>query len=113
MAVLPNQKTKYKTTREEVTVGFDFSNAPQVVDGETLANPTVAYVGAAVGAPTIGTPVILSADFYDSDGSFIPSGNGVKVRLTGGSAGTYSISCKVETQQGDKIEVLGRLIVSD
>lgn len=71
---------------------FDFSRYSEVLNGETLSSPTIP----AVSGITIGSPTIMSADL---DG--VPSGKGVKVLISSGSAGTtYTIDCRVTTSGG-------------
>lgn len=93
------------------TFGFDFSKEGAVIAGETLSNPTVAWVdGSPAGAPDIGAPALLSADFIDSDGTRIPAGQGVACRFStiGGIApGDYRVRCTVHTSGGDDLTVVG------
>lgn len=105
MASTLARDTLTKTPREARLFLFDFSKAPEVTSGETLSAPVV-HADAGI---TVGTPVVTSGAF---DG--VPAGEGVKVLLSGGSAGdTYDVSCTVTTSGGATIEVAGRLAVVD
>jgi hypothetical protein len=81
--------------------GFDLSRCPEIVGGLTIASGVIAG-GTGL---TIGTVSVLAADF---DG--IPSGKGLKVRISGGTAGTtYNLACKATLSNGRVVVVPGRL----
>jgi hypothetical protein len=87
---------------------FDFSNFPEVVAGETLSAPSTP----AVAGVTFGTPTVLAAAFtYDEDGAQVASGKGVKVNVTGGTAGEYVVRCVVTASGGGTLIVADRLKV--
>lgn len=98
--------TLYKTTEEAKTFAFDFSKEGAVVAGETL---TVIEVEGSPSGLTIGTPAVTTATF---DG--IASGKAIKVRISGGTAGTtYELACRATTSGGDTLEIPGVLIVTE
>lgn len=103
----------YMTTEESRTFGFDFSAEGAVKGGETLSSPEVS-IEALAGAPTAGTPLIITEDFYDGDsGNKILAGKGVRVRITGGSAGTFKVACRVTTSGGDVLEISAKIVVGE
>ena len=74
-----------KEVSEVIAVIFDFSGFDEARAGETLSSPSIP----AVAGLTIGDPGIL-----DADTNFVPSGLGVQVSISGGTAGTsYTIKC--------------------
>lgn len=94
---------------------FDFSNFPEVAAGASLSNLRVTGPGGAVlTGLSVGTVVVLPADFTDSDGT-VPAGEGVRVPLRAGDAaraGTdYVVECWAETPTGDLLAVSGRVAV--
>lgn len=96
--------TIQKYTGEFRAFCFDFSNAPEVVAGETLSSPTVTV---SPSGPTIGSPSVLSSAFDD-----VASGKGIKVTVSGGTAGTtYTLTCTVTTSGGATLICKGLLPV--
>lgn len=105
------KQTLRKYAAEVISYGFDFSNFPEVEAGEALSSPSTP----AVSGLTVGTPEVTSADFYPGVGlPPIPSGKGVKVTISGGTAGaTYLVVCRVATSGGATREIEGWLAVED
>jgi hypothetical protein len=98
-------KTLKFYTGELRCVGFDFSEFPEVVEGETLSSPSVS----ADPGLTAGSPEVLTADFVPGDGDpTIASGKGVKVSLTASAAGTYDVTCQVTTSGGSTLKIRGK-----
>jgi hypothetical protein len=78
------------------------------VAGETLSAPSTPVVAGV----TFGSPTVLAAAFtYDEDGSTVASGKGVKVNITGGTAGEYTIRCQVTLSGGGTAILADRLKV--
>jgi len=102
VAIPKTKLLKYTTTVRSYI--FDLANAPEIVSGETISSPTV------TGSPsglTIGTPTILEAETLA-----VPSGKGVAVTISGGTAGTsYTLTCTVTTSGGATLVVKGDLEV--
>lgn len=96
--------TLQKYANEVRSYVFDFSQFPEVVDGETLSSPTVPAVsGLAIGSPTVLTSAV----------DYVASGKGIKVTISGGTAGTsYTVVCRATTSGGATLEVDGTLVVN-
>ena len=103
----------YKTPDEQKTFGFDFQSEGSVKSAAVLSSPVV-EVDPASGI-TMGTPLVTSVDFLDgSTGKKIPAGKGVKVKLSGGVAGVWGITCRVtESTNSDVLECSGKVAVVD
>jgi hypothetical protein len=87
--------TLEKIAAEARAYVFDFSRYPEVISGETISSP----VTPAVSGLTIGSPTVTSATI---DG--VPSGKGVKVTISSGTAGTtYTVDCRVTTSGGSTL----------
>lgn len=84
--------TLEKIVAEQRAYVFDFSKYSELQSGETISSPVVPSVsGLTIGSPSLTTVVI--------DG--VPIGKGVKVTISGGSAGeTYTVDCQVTTSGG-------------
>lgn len=87
--------------------GFDCSKAPELADatGITISSGEILASAATLAALTIGSVSVLAEDFDD-----IASGKGLKVRVSGGEAGTvYKLACLVTLSDGREFVVPGRL----
>lgn len=113
MSVEINTDLVYKTPDEQKTFGFDFQSEGAVKSSAVLSSPVV-EVDPASGM-TVGTPLVTTADFLDgSTGKKIPSGKGVKVKLTGGVVGLWGITCRVtESTNSDVLECSGKIAIVD
>ncbi|VTR92827.1 unnamed protein product [Gemmata massiliana] len=81
---------------------FDLSKCPEIRAGATITG------GAIVGGSglTIGAVSVLAADFDE-----IPAGQGLTVRISGGTGGTtYKLACRATLSNGRKVTVPGRLV---
>jgi len=103
--IMPILKTVFsKTAAEIVTYIFDFSNFPEVLNGETISNPVVSVSGS--GLTTSG--VIVTTSKIEG----VPTGQGVLTTVSGGSAGSsYEITCQVDMSGGDVRVVKGIIVV--
>jgi hypothetical protein len=82
------------TTEVGAVFCFDFSRFPEVLSGGTLSAPAVP----AVSGVTIGSPAVLTADFYEGPTTgpvAVASGKGVKVTLASTTVGRYTVACNV------------------
>jgi len=106
--ITPDRLKKYPA--EARVYVFDFQDFPEVKHhNETLSSPSVP----AVSGLTIGAATVTTADFYPGGGhKMVPSGKGVKVTISGGTAGTdYTVVCTVATSGGATLEIVGTLPV--
>ncbi len=95
--------TKAKRAAAARVYCFDFTREPELIAGETLDTPTVP----AVSGLTIGSPSVLAAAF---DG--VQAGKGVKVQVSGGTAGTvYEVECRCTTSGGATLVSVFKLSV--
>lgn len=107
---LPVQ-TLYCGTREVNTFAFDFSSEAALQSGQALVIdpvPTVVFSGDET-VPT-GFPEVSEADFFDSDGTRVKAGTAVLIKAGPVPAGEYTASCLVETDGGEVLEVVGKLV---
>ncbi|AMV29277.1 hypothetical protein VT84_33085 [Gemmata sp. SH-PL17] len=81
---------------------FDLSRCPEIRAGATITG------GAIVGGSglSIGTVSVLAAEFDE-----IPAGEGLSVRISGGTGGTtYKLACKATLSTGRVVTIPGRLV---
>lgn len=91
-----------KTTDEIVTYLFDYSNFPEVLNGDALSSPTVTATGLTVSGVAITATKIQG----------IPAGQGVQATVSGGVAQvSYPIECLVTMSSGDKRAIKGIIAV--
>jgi hypothetical protein len=101
--------TCVKDASEVVSFVFDFSQFPEAWNEETLGTPVVD--ASAPAGLTIGTPAVTSADREEGRAT-VPSGYGIQVTVSGGTAGTtYSLECRGTFSGGGVRVVKGRLAV--
>lgn len=103
---LPGTKTRYlsKKADDGDTFCFDFSDEAVLDAGGTLTSPDV--TADPTGTLVVGSPVVLAADFTDTDGTIVPEDKGVKVRIQPGTAtpGTkYLLTCVVTLDGNEKV----------
>lgn len=83
----------HKTVNESRPFNFDWER--ELASGEVITTATVTSTPAGL---TIGTPTTQDAV--------------VQIRVSGGSAATvYSVTCKIDTNQGNTLELCGKLEV--
>lgn len=86
-----------KRPGEARTYEFDFSQFPEIEDGDTLS----------------GTPAVASATSGLTIGSPSRSGSSVLVSISGGSDGVgYNLTCSCATTGGSTLNCVGKLKVS-
>lgn len=103
---LPGTKTRYlsKKADDGDTFCFDFSDEPALDAGEVIASPDV--TADPTGSLVVGSPVVLPADFADTDGTIVPASKGVAVRIKPGTAtpGTkYLVTCVADLGGNEKV----------
>lgn len=87
--------TVYKIAAESRLFIIDFSRFSEIINNDTIASSSIP----AVSGLTIGTPSTLTTSI---DG--VPANKGVKVNISGGTAGTtYTVDCQVTTAAGSII----------
>lgn len=103
----PIAKDTYpKDSSEVIDYQFDYSNFPEIQGGDTITGTPVVPASIPAGL-IIGTPAVTVAAF---DG--VAAGKGVKVRISGGTAGTtYEIECQATFASGALRVVKGRIVV--
>ena len=81
---------------------FDLSKCPELRAGATIVSGViVGGLGLAIGAVSV-----LAADFDE-----IPAGEGLAVRISGGTGGTtYKLACKATLSTGRVVTIPGRLV---
>lgn len=89
---------------------FDFQDFPEMAS-DTISSATVASTPT---GPTIGSPTATTADQDPGEGDpEIPSGKGVQVSVSGGTAETsYLLTCTMTTAGGSILVVKGWLDVN-
>lgn len=95
---------KPKAPNEAVDYVFDFSSFPEFKAGETLDSASTP----AVSGLTIGTPAVIDEE---TDG--VPSGKGIQVRVSSGTANTeYTVACRGTFSGGSIREIRLKLEVN-
>lgn len=111
------KETLYLYVGESKTFGFDYSLEGAIQSGETITDadnvPEIDITPVSGSAPTAGTPAIITADFYDSDGTRVKANKGTKCRFTGIAVGEFFVICTSWTSGGDKLIISGKLIVEE
>jgi len=98
-----SKTTLKKTVSEDRDFLFDFSRAPEILAGATVASATIA----AGPGLTVGSGVVLAAAL---DG--VAAGQGVTCEVSGGTAGTtYDVSCTATLSTGRKLVLPGTVAV--
>lgn len=112
----PIIKTVSKFTSEEIRYVFSFKEYSEVIAGETLDAPEVEVVSVspdtvASSTLTIGTPAVTAAAVTEG-GVTVPSGKGVQVLISAGTAqATYLVDCTVALSGGGKRTRRGQIRV--
>jgi hypothetical protein len=103
-------RPKVKHSTENILFGVDFSKLLQA--GETLTGtPSVSQPS---GLSVSGSPLVNTAPFTNDDGATVAIGNGVQVRISGGTSPTdYVLTCTCGTSAGNTRTVVCTLQVRD
>jgi hypothetical protein len=113
MADMPGY-TRYLPKGGSKTFGASFEKEGAVKAGETLSNPDV-ILSAGSGVVFVGK-IVNPTDFVDSEnGDPIPAGKGVIARFDATNAvpGIYKVEWRANSSGGDKLRVIGKLIITD
>ena len=85
----------YKVASEARVYIIDFSKFSEIINGDTISSSSIP----AVSGLTIGSP---STQATAIDG--VPANKGIKVAISGGTAGTtYTVDCTVVTSGGSTL----------
>lgn len=110
MADLIQYDTRVKDASEVILFIFDFTRFPEVVAGGTLTSPTI-DASSPVGL-TLGSATVTDADeVVDSAGTVVDAGKGLKVTVSGGTAGTeYTLEARATVSGATRV-VKGHVVV--
>ena len=116
---LPGIDTLYlsrSSLPEGDTFCFDYQDEPTLQDASgTLSDPAVtAARESGTGTVSVGTPAVTAVVFKSTNGKEVPSGHGIKVRITPGDAGAQAVfvlSCSAVLAGDRKVRDF-RLIVT-
>lgn len=102
--------TRVKDASEVIQYVFDFSRFPEVVAGGTLTSPTIDASSPA--GLTLSSATVTDADeTVDSSGTVVKAGKGLKVAVSGGTAGeTYMLETRATVGVATRV-VKGRVVV--
>lgn len=96
-----------KTASDDRTFGFDYSDAPEVWDGDSVVDAVSSGTVSGGSGLTFGTPAALGSAFDD-----IPASAGLSCRISGGTAGTTYLFAMVATlASGRVLTIPCRMIV--
>ncbi len=104
MALLTEGAALFAAESDDREYAFDCQHAPELAVGTGITISSGVIVGGS--GLTVGSVSVLTAAFDD-----IPADKGLKVRISGGSAGTtYKLACKATLSNSRVIVVPGRLV---